>query len=743
MFLCFILAQSLNILIFFFLSCCVMPYYTTQIIRQIRAVKAGVLELGGDLERDGNPVLKNQRLTVGSRPYMLIPQKPGEYREGQWEVMEAERLRLLEEERLRLLRLNDVTEEEVESVEEVVDKSMAGRHEESGIADIMKELDVVTKFGATLKMFAPSGHVKPLDVIDPFEEQDRLEREAEEKKLAQEKLFEHLLTSAMSGAEELLLEEAVIKVFVLGYSELPPLLPLGYHRLSPPTTPTFPSSTTSGEPGKNNKKLKKGKHKHRHQKQQQQEQEANALLSKRPYGYQKIARDDPYAATNSLVLFNATTNNSGNNHNQTDSSLCFSKSLPSPLPLPLPRVNQADLQCRHDSDLNYAITYQIKTGKRYTSPEQQEDYTLAFSNITDMPNPKPPRKVTSRQGTYALSNRPATTTGTDMVIFDKDSAGRSSGDSTMLAIADSNMQSNALITNNSTTNSSALVVANSIQELEKEQERQLEIAKESSLSQLGSVYIEKQHAERRLKEPDWMLMQHRLRLNESIHTEKFVTFEIVSMAKNIELRDTQFIMNKPIIRFGTLDACDYTIKCSNNAGGDIRKERTLSKIHCMVYVPLIPPRSQFDNGSTTHADFNRNSGAAKTKKYRKSYDSDSESDSDEEAERASREKRAGQVTIVDNHSCWGTYVVTQQGVKKVPTTIQAGIPLEHGDLICMGIARHGPSTMTPLEANRALLVFRVRTDYCVTIGKVPEFDVGEMIMHEQAKSEKKEKAEFR
>lgn len=74
---------------------------SVQIIRQIRAVKAGVKELGGDLERDGNPVLKNHRLTVGTRPYMLIPQRPGEYRDGQLLAMERERLRLLEEERLR------------------------------------------------------------------------------------------------------------------------------------------------------------------------------------------------------------------------------------------------------------------------------------------------------------------------------------------------------------------------------------------------------------------------------------------------------------------------------------------------------------------------------------------------------------------------------------------------------------------------------------------------------------------
>jgi hypothetical protein len=61
----------------------------------------------------------------------------------------------------------------------------------------------------------------------------------------------------------------------------------------------------------------------------------------------------------------------------------------------------------------------------------------------------------------------------------------------------------------------------------------------------------------------------------------------------------------------------------------------------------------------------------------------------------------------------------------------------------MGITRNGPEVMTAIEANRALLVFRVRTDYCVTIGKVPEFDVGEMIMAEQEKFERPERAQYR
>ena len=579
----------------------------------------------------------------------------------------------------RLLKLNAVEEDDVSVAEEVVDKSMAGRHDENGIADIMTELDVVTKFGAMMKMFSPSEHVKPQEFVDPFEEQERIEREEEERRVAQEALFQHLLEEAMADMEENLLEEAIAAAYAKGYSELPQLLALGYHRLPPPPV-----------------QMKTQRKSH-----------------KQAYGYQKIVKDDSFSPSNSLVSFDK---------NVPDPSISFSKSLS--LPLPLPRVNQADLQCRQDSELNYEVTYQIKTGKRFTNKQKDEDYTLAFSNITDLPNPKPPRKRTSLQGTYELNCGPSTSN--DLVLFEGGSSS-SGGSGAMLAIANNNEQS-----------TDDTYTASSVMALEKIEEKKREQEKELSLSRLSSVYIEKQQSERRLKEPDWMLMQHRLRLNESVHTEKFVTFEIVSMAKTIALRDTEFIMNKPIIRFGTLDACDYTVKCSNNVGGDIRKERALSKIHCMVYVPLVPPMSK-----PGHDRAKTNTGGGKNKKYQKSYDSDSDSDSDEEAERQSHEKRASQVTIVDNHSCWGTYVVTQHGVKKVPTTIQAGIPLEHGDLICMGITRNGPTVMTAIEANRALLVFRVRTDYCVTIGKVPEFNVGEMIMNEQEKSEKVERVAYR
>ena len=539
--------------------------------------------------------------------------------------------------------LQNTVEEKIVEVAPLMSKQ-----KEQSVDDIMKELDVVTKLGAALTMFEKSNHATPLDVVNPFDEQDRLEREAEGKRIADEKLFQHFVKISTEVVEEALLEEVYVEIFEKGYRELPPILPEGYRRIKPPHL--------------NASKI--------------------SVNCKKEFAYKKIEKHetDPI---NTLDFFDD------------DQSLKSAWSTS----LPLPPVNQADLHCRHDSDLSYEVTYRIRTGNRYANKAQEDNYTVSFSNITNLPNPRQPKKQFNGHDRNPTHQ--------------------------------SNTMSNAMVTFDPRSDEGAFA-GKLLENEDNSREKRL------TLSKLGSDYIDKQCQERRLKEPDWMLMQHRLRLNESIHTQKLVTFEIVSMAKTIELQNSEFIMNKPIVRFGTLDACDYTVKCTNNVGGDIRKERSLSKIHCMIYVPLIPPSNPSGIGKGKKLV---ESGG---KRYCKSYDSDSdEVDSDDESDRLVNSKRASQVTIVDNNSCWGTYVVTQSGVKKVPTTIQAGIPLEHGDLICMGITRNGPLTMTAIEANRALLVFRVRTDYYVTSGKIPEFDVGGMIMTEQEKSVRDDRAQYK
>jgi hypothetical protein len=68
------------------------------------------------------------------------------------------------------------------------------------------------------------------------------------------------------------------------------------------------------------------------------------------------------------------------------------------------------------------------------------------------------------------------------------------------------------------------------------------------------------------------------------------------------------------------------------------------------------------------------------------------------------------VTIVDNHTLWGTYVVSRNGVEKVTTVVTRGHSLHSGDLLCLGLVRNGPKLMSSVDANKALLVFRVRIE---------------------------------
>ena len=69
-------------------------------------------------------------------------------------------------------------------------------------------------------------------------------------------------------------------------------------------------------------------------------------------------------------------------------------------------------------------------------------------------------------------------------------------------------------------------------------------------------------------------------------------------------------------------------------------------------------------------------------------------------------------TIVDNHTFGGTYIVSITGVKKVPKKTSKGLPMHDGDLLCIGIGRVDETNISPTEASKACVVYRIR---CVDI----------------------------
>ena len=205
--------------------------------------------------------------------------------------------------------------------------------------------------------------------------------------------------------------------------------------------------------------------------------------------------------------------------------------------------------------------------------------------------------------------------------------------------------------------------------------------------------------------PAWLNMPQLTVLSESVQSNLKVYLEVVSKVESVDISSPKFVLDKHVFRIGTLPSCDYTMKCTDS-GGDIRQVRRVSRIHCLLYVPLI-----LQTYSSTHRHaVVATAGAGHGEALPRTHVPDrglsvhtSTDDYDEvEAQR--------HVTIVDNHSAWGTYVVSLNGVRKVPTNIQKGLPLLPGDLICIGVVRNGPPTMSPIDANKALVVFRVRIE---------------------------------
>jgi hypothetical protein len=113
---------------------------------------------------------------------------------------------------------------------------------------------------------------------------------------------------------------------------------------------------------------------------------------------------------------------------------------------------------------------------------------------------------------------------------------------------------------------------------------------------------------------------------------------------------------------GTITVIDNTFEKNNGM---------ISKIHCMFYVPM---------------------GAINE----------------------SKQANQSPITIVDNSSKYGTYVVgegSESGAVKVPNKLSAGIHLELGNLICVGVKKEGEQLLSPTEASTGCIVFR----FCLSI----------------------------
>lgn len=131
--------------------------------------------------------------------------------------------------------------------------------------------------------------------------------------------------------------------------------------------------------------------------------------------------------------------------------------------------------------------------------------------------------------------------------------------------------------------------------------------------------------------------------------------EVVSMSGDVTAAE-KVPLSSGVVRIGSLPALECTLVVT----GEVLRQRRIAKVHCMVYCPQ---------------------------------------DSDADAS----------ITVVDNHTRYGTYVVSlREGARKVTTIATDGVPLVPGDLLCVGVRRNGADVLTATEACGACVVYRVR-----------------------------------
>eukprot|EP01038_Epipyxis_sp_PR26KG_P005922 gene5922-8167_t len=171
-----------------------------------------------------------------------------------------------------------------------------------------------------------------------------------------------------------------------------------------------------------------------------------------------------------------------------------------------------------------------------------------------------------------------------------------------------------------------------------------------------------------LSRTEWSNIAHLFTLNNMFNSSLYF-LEMVSKHDNIDVAP-RIPLDQPIIRIGSnKNLCEYVIKTNNrsyNSNNDC-----ISNIHCIFYCPMNDDKNKRnDSNSSNHAN--------------------------------------NSITIVDNNSLWGTYAVTSKGTFKVPKKMTSGYVVSPGMLICIGVMMDGPQELSPTDANKACVVYRVR-----------------------------------
>lgn len=160
----------------------------------------------------------------------------------------------------------------------------------------------------------------------------------------------------------------------------------------------------------------------------------------------------------------------------------------------------------------------------------------------------------------------------------------------------------------------------------------------------------------------WSIEQPQLNLAASHMHSSLHHLELLSKQADVDV-PARVPLNKAVIRTGSLTGCGIELELKTF--GLCRKYCMVSKIHCLIYVPMANMNHMHD-------------------------------------------KTTPPLTVVDNNSLFGTYVVNMHGAFKAPTKITEGVALHSGDLLCIGVQPRGPQELSPEIAGQACVVYRVR-----------------------------------
>jgi hypothetical protein len=208
--------------------------------------------------------------------------------------------------------------------------------------------------------------------------------------------------------------------------------------------------------------------------------------------------------------------------------------------------------------------------------------------------------------------------------------------------------------------------------------------------------------------PSWLSMPQLSHLSESIHSNKLISLELVSHVPSLAFSRSKFHLHDSLFTIGTSPTCDCIVSVDASLSSlletkDPRQICHISSIHSVISFSLISEQYQ-------HHD-HRNSASLSVHASMSHLPSHPPDPSSSPSSLSSRPKpNSVSVSVVDNHTLWGTYVVTMSGVQKVSTVVTKGYSLQNGDLLCLGLIRNGPKTMPSVDANKAMAVFRVRIE---------------------------------